>query len=202
MAATSLDLRDLEGVADAYRLAPKAAAKAAQLALNSAARRARTLGSAAIRQQVALSAGYVNDNLKVRTFATSTDLTTRIAANPRAVLLTRYGAKIRTVKAKGRRGLTGDPARGIQAGRKAAGTKGVKIKTGGGTKRLAGAFWVRLAGSGQWAPVVRTGDGRNDYRVLYGPSVLQVWSDVRSTVAPQAMQHAADEFIRQFDRLS
>ncbi|MDA5562814.1 phage tail protein [Cobetia sp. MMG027] len=202
MAATSLDLRDLEGVADAYRLAPKAAAKAAQLALNSAARRARTLGSAAIRQQVALSAGYVNDNLKVRTFATSTDLSTRIAANPRAVLLTRYGAKMRTVKASSRRGLKGDPARGIAAGRKAAGVKGVRVKTGGGTKRIEGAFWVRLAGSGQWAPAVRTGDGPSDYRVMHGPSVYQVWSDVRATVAPQAMQHAADEFIRQFDRLS
>lgn len=197
----STDLHDLQQVADAFRLAPQAAQKATQLALNSAARRARTLGSAAIRQQVALSAGYVNDNLKVRSFATSSDLTTRIAANPRAVLLTRYGAKMRTVAATSRRGLKGDPARGIAAGRKAAGVQGVRVKAGGSTKRIEGAFWVRLAGSGQWAPAVRTGDGRSDYRVMHGPSVHQVWSDVRGTVAPEAMEHARTEFIRQFDRL-
>ena len=45
--------------------------------------------------------------------------------------------------------------------------------------------------------VQRTGTGRNDYRVLYGPSVDQVWSDVKDEVRPLIEPRLAAEFLKQ-----
>src|SRR5690625_4048473 len=107
------DLRALADIEKAFLAAPATAAKAAVLALNDAARRGRTLGSKAIREQVALKADYVNQQLTVSKLAKESSLEARISANPRPVLLTRYGAQIRTEPTRSERArLKGDPSRG------------------------------------------------------------------------------------------
>lgn len=200
---TNTDLRALAEVAEAFEAAPQVAEQAARLAMNDAARWGRTQGSKAIRRQVNLTARYVNDNLRVTKFAQGTDLEVRIGANPRAVLMTRYGARMRTEPATSDpRWLKGDPARGIPRGQKAAGARGIKVKRGGSVKTLYYVFWVRLLGTGRWEPAERTGPGRSDYRVLHSTSVDQVWRDVREDITPEIMQRAAAEFTRQFARLS
>lgn len=196
------DLRTLQELSAAFREYPEQADKAAKLALKTAARDARVAGAQAIRGQVALSATYVNKHLKVVQGSQSGDLEMRIRAEPREVLLTRYGAKMKTVRTIGKaKNLSGDIARGIPPGRKAQGTKGVKVKASGSKKELRNTFWVRIQNIGEWAPAERIGNNPDDIRVLHGPSVDQVWKDVRDEVLPGALDNMASEFSRQFTRL-
>lgn len=195
--------RTLQEVAGAFRDAPGVANKAASMALNDAARKGRTLGSRHIREQVNLTASYINRHLKVGRKASPDRLEASIAAHRRSVLLTRYGAEMRLVKASSDPSrLKGDPARGIPRGYKAGGAQGVSIKRGGSSATLRHAFWIRLQGSGKWAPMERTGPGRGDFEPMYGPSVDQVWQDVRGEVEPDVSELALTEFTRQFARLA
>lgn len=175
--------------------------RAARLSINSAARRYRTEGSRLIRQEVKLKASYVNKHLKAVP-ARGDKLEARISATRRPVLLSRYGAKQLTRKAKSTR-AKGDAYRGIAAGRKAA---GVSVAVKHGRKKMRGAFLIRLrAGryndAGAWGVALRTGQGRDAYKILHGPSVDQLWRDVRVDIAPGVSAYVSQEFLRQLDRL-
>ena len=132
--------------------------KAAKLAINDTARKLRVRGSREIRGQVNLKAAYVNKNLKVSQKASATSLRAVISAKRRPVLLTRYGAKQLTRKAKHPESSKGDPLRGIPPGRKAAGVS-VRVKKGGPRKKMRGAFFIPLIG-GAMGVAVRTGPGK------------------------------------------
>lgn len=183
---------------------PDGAAKAAMMAINTSARRARTEASRAIRQQVALPASYLNEpgRLFVGPFATVGRLQAVLRARQRPTMLARFG------KQATRQG-------------KRAGIR-VKVKAGGGSKRMRSAFFVRL-NSGNLGIAVRaelagqlglkrrgltssikpTGSRQKGrYIVLYGPSVDQVFRTVKDDIAPSVAAFTNNEFVRQFARLA
>jgi hypothetical protein len=127
----------------------------------------------------------------------------RIVANQRGLVFAQYGGRVSSEPATSDpRWLKGDPARGIPRGSKAAGAKGLRFNRGDTRQTFRHVFWVRLRGTGRWEPAERTGPGRSDYEVLNAMSVAQAWRDSRDTVAPELLDYAAEEFTRQFLRLS
>lgn len=174
--------------------------KAAKLAINDTARKKRTEGKKAIREQVNLKASYVNRNLRLTRKASVRDLGATIGGRNRPTQLSRYAARRLTKKAKHPERSKGYPELNIPPGRKLAGVS-VKVKAGGTRHKMRGAFLLPLQNTDRLGVAVRTGDEQDDYEILYGPSVGQVWQDVRQELAPGAEQRLSDEFIRQLNRL-
>lgn len=202
--AQSTNLAGLRSYAGALRKSPEAAGKAAEIALNKGAEKARDLGGKQIIKELHLELPYVQKHLTVTKKASRGDLLAKISAMRRDVLLPRYGAALRTKKAKTpKRRLKGDPYRGIPRGRKSAGSKAFAVKRGRPRKRWENAFFFRGKNSGAWIMATRRpGDtGRKDFTVRYGPSVYQAWKNVRNDVTPKAMDVVEREFVKQFNRL-
>ncbi|WP_136247937.1 phage tail protein [Halomonas borealis] len=135
------------------------APKAMSRAINHTLGVTRTEASKEVRKQVKLKAGYVRDKLKVRR-ATTSKPQGAIQTPTRGTLLTRY------------------PNRQYKKG-----GIGVQVKPTGGKQKMPGAFFIRFA-NGNQAVAIRTkrgpGLGRSEgLKVLYGPSVSQVFTDVK-----------------------
>lgn len=120
----------------------------------------RTEASSEIRKDVKLKAAYVRERLQLRK-ASLTRPEGRIATPTRGILGTRF------------------PHREY-----ARGGMGVQIKPTGGYKRMPGA-WLMVLPNGQQAIVFRPSDPseanwkKAGLRVVYGPSVSQVFTDVK-----------------------
>lgn len=153
-------------------------------AVNHAAQRARTMGSRLIRDEVKLSATYVNDRLKVSQKASSADPTAMISGRGRATQLSRFSSRQLTTKAK------------LPGKQRLAGAR-VEVKPG--RQKVLPGGWVMDLKGGNRGVVVRTGTGKNDYKVLYGPSVDQLWQRVREQIAPEVDDVLLVEFIRQLE---
>ncbi|PWG61771.1 phage tail protein [Spiribacter halobius] len=199
---STVRVKGLKQVARRFDRTERQTRRAAKLAINDTVRKMRTLGSREIRKQVALKASYVKKHLNVQ-LATERSLFGRVYATRRPVLLSRFGAKQLTRKASG---AAGDPSRSIPAGRKQAGVS-VRVKAGGSRKKMRGAFFIRLKrgpyrGEGATGLAIRTGPGRDAIDVKHGPSVDQVWRDVRDNIQPQADENLAREMRRQLRRLT
>lgn len=174
-------------------------ARVVRRAVNRAARHGRTVASRGIRDRVALKASYVNRHLRV-TPARGNSTTAVIRATRRPVLLSRYGARPLTRKTKtpGHK-LKGQPAHQVAAGRKLTGVS-VKVGKNKPRKRMRGAFFIRLRGSGATGVAVRTGRGRDDYKVLHGPSVDQVFRrGAREEARDAARVYLRRELLRNLD---
>ncbi len=205
MANTYARIDGLAEVRSALGRAGGVARKAARLAINDTARKMRTAGSKAIREQVNLKAKYVNDRLDVSKKATDDSLSAIISGRQRNTLLYRYGAKVLTRKAKHPERSKGFPALGIPPGRKLAGVS-VKVKRGGPRKKMRGAFIVHGLKDSKASAVAipmegRYSSGNRKFDALYGPSVQQVWTDVREDLAPEAERRLNAEYQRQLKRL-
>ena len=131
-----------------------------------------------------------------------------ITGRARPTTLRTYGGdKIATVAAKSPvRKLKGDRRRRIARGQKAAGIKPFSVKRGGTATRWAGGFIVYLkAGNslenGNVAMAIRTGKGRDDWKVVYGPSVGSAWKNVRGDIYAEAVQAVASDFQDTFTRI-
>lgn len=143
----------------------------------------RTEASKEIRKQVKLKAGYVRDKLTIKR-ATVNSLNGAIRTPTRGTLLTRYPHT-----------------------RYKNGGAGVQIKPTGGKKRMPGAFFIRFK-SGVEAIAIRTqngpGLGRSEgLKVLYGPSVSQVFTDVKDDLQAsggnrlmQRVGHEAERLLK------
>lgn len=170
------------------------------MAVNYAARRGRTEGGREIRRQVNLKAPYVNENLKVSRQAKQSDPEPYavISGRVRPVRLARYGARQLTQRGPYARG---DLLRGIKSGRKQAGVS-VKVKPGGRPRKMRKAFLVPLkrgkmpGDKTNMGVFIRTGKDKNAIRHLYGPSVDQVFSRIRSELSPAIRQDLASEYSR------
>jgi hypothetical protein len=172
--AATLRLQDVKNVTP----------RAAMRAVNKTAEKGNTLASRAIRSQVNLTAGYVKDHLRIAAKATEDNLTARIVAEPRPVLLSRFGATQLWKKGK-------------TVPKRTAGVS-VKVKAGGARKKLRGAFFIRLKDSGALGVAVRVnGSPRNEIDVLHGPSVDQVFRSVREDIAPELQDYLTDTFRAQ-----
>lgn len=164
------------------------ASDAMRIAINKASPKVRTLASAKVREQVRLQAGYVKDKLAIRK-ATKSSLSGAIRAEKRGLLLSRFSTDAQ-VASDGIRWLKPPdvPSGGIR----------VKVKPNGSPKAVspgAGSkpFLIVLKTSRALGIARRTGPRRNDLEVLHGPSVSQVFDDVRGDIMPQA----SDELTKQ-----
>lgn len=155
----------LNDIVDRLSYIKNGATKAMYRALNKTASKVRTSASTEIRKQVRLSASDVREKLTLWK-ANSNSLSASIKANKRGLLfynfVTNYG--------NAQKGRPKTPIR-------------VKIKPDGATIVLNKAFYIRTLNSNILTPAVNVG---GKLKVLFGPSVSQVFTTVKDDIAPDA----------------
>lgn len=190
-----------------FDTAPEITTNALKDTINGAVKFGYAESSRQIRAEVNFTQDYIGsvaqgNRLTVSQYATTTNLEGAITAKQRAVSLARF-ADDRTLG--GKTGVT------------------VRVKTGGSARRIATAFLIALkAGNaavtqdnfniglairlkpgekvGNKTKAVPYGKGDPTLYLLYGPSVDQVFNDVREKVTPAITDFMETEFYRQFDR--
>lgn len=196
----------LADVIDYFRRVPDVSAAAARLAINSVANRgALKLARERIADEVSFPRGYLGgDRLRVTKLAKESDLQAVIVARKRATSLARFAS--------------GQPL----GSRSGAGVR-VRVKSGNSV-HLRKAWLVRLRKGASLAednynvglalrigPAERLTGKMSAHRswlvpgsvaLLYGPSVDQVFRSVAPHIASDIGGMVADEFFRQFERLS
>lgn len=190
--SVDVELRDVELVADYFREAPAVAKRAASMAINQTVQRVGLGRSRRLMlQQTAFPPGYLTDPSRfgVQKTANPDDLESIVSARTRPTSLARFAA----FGAKQGAVVTVNPGR---------------------PKTMSRAFLIRLRnGNTGLAIRLRPGEDVQNRRfpvkrlanglvLLYGPSVDQVFRDVRSEVAPEVLATLESEFLRQFARLS
>ncbi|MDY6797676.1 MAG: phage tail protein [Pseudomonadota bacterium] len=163
--------------------------------VNRVASKNRTAASKHIRQQVRLPASYVNENLTVTQKATRQNPLAVISGRKRPTRLARYGAKQLTRAA---RSAGGDTLRKIPSGRKQAGVS-VHVRRNGSRRKHPKAFLLPLNTNGHLGMFIRFGPGKRDIKHMYGPSVDQVFRDVREEIRPKIRRDLAAEYRRQLN---
>lgn len=165
--------------------------KALVSAVNAVVPEAYSLSVERITDQVALTKAYVKSRLYISQTATLQDPLAVISGRVRSTQLRRYQGTQLYAPAK------------LPGKRRLAGTS-VRVKTGGATKVLNHAWIIKLkygdldAKAGKTIGIaMRTGSGRNDYRILYGPSVDQVFRDVKDEIRPEVEQMLSAEVLKQ-----
>lgn len=170
------------------------AENAQRVAINKTGPKVRASASKEIRSQIRLKASYVNKRLKFKK-ATKGNLSARISAPSRGLLLSHFstdsrvsGDKISWIKPPP------TPPRGIRV--KVKPKKSPQLLKGGGPGTTGKPFYMVLPNSGKLAIAVRKSGqppGGRKVDVLHGPSLSQVFNDVRNDVMPEAQQ----EYTRQ-----
>jgi hypothetical protein len=164
---------------------------AVRIAINRAAPKVRTKASSAIRTQVRLTAGYVNEKLTI-TKATRNNLSGAIRAESRGILLTKYSTNTQAASEKiGWILPPPNPPGGIK----------VKIKPSGSTQAVKGSpgeitgkpFYMVLPNSHALAIAGRKPGG--GIKVFHAPSVSQVFNTVRDDVLPEAADIYQSELL-------
>jgi hypothetical protein len=159
---------------------------ALRIAINKTTPKAKTLASRAIRDQVRLSAAYVNGRLTV-VKASRSRLSGAITTPSRGLLMTRYSTDSTVALGVDKFSWIKPPpipARGIK----------IAIKQSGGTKNAPGVqdnkpFYMVLKNSHTLGIVARlTTPGKNGgrFKVFNSPSLSQVFNTVRDDVLPAA----------------
>lgn len=158
--------------------------EALRVAINATLPKTRTASSRAIRQQVRLSASYVRDRLATRK-ATRKALTGKLGTPSRGLLLSRFstnaqiaGDKVSWIKPP----LV--PPRGIR----------VKVKPEGAPKEVKGdgdtlpnkPFFLVINGGQNVGIAARLRGQRSKIKIFAGPSLSQVFDDVRDDITPDA----------------
>lgn len=170
---------------------------AAIRAVNKVGAKYRTQASRDIRSRYNLNTAYVNDHLTF-TNATRGRAFAEIRATQRGVLLSRYGAKQLTKAAKRAKG---DTRRGISKGRKQAGVSFQVLKANG-RLQIKRFFLIPLragvvqAGNGMGV-AVRTGKGRDAYKILKSISVDQMFKHLAPRYKGNIAVELQDTFSKQ-----
>jgi len=154
-------------------------ADAIRVAINKSAPKIRTLASRAIRDQVRLTASYVNERLTIRR-ATRAALSGAITTPSRGILLSRYATEP---------GIAAEGVSWIKPPPAPYGGHYVKVKPTGAAVKVGRGdeskpFYMVLKGSHALAIVRRKKDG--EIHVLNSPSLSQVFNSVRDDVMPAA----------------
>lgn len=167
--------------------------------LNATATKTRTEGSKEIRKQVNLKAAYVRSRLTLRK-ASQNKLSASIATPVRGLLLSHYstdrqiaGSNVSWIKPPK------VPTRGIR----------VKVQAGTGTKVVTGGdeikgkpFYMVLPNSRRVAIVGRrasAGASGGKIKVLYGPSLSQVFDDVVGDLSEPMNDYLAEQIEKNTD---
>lgn len=178
------------------------AARAHVRALNKTAGKARTRSSTEIRRQVRLNAAYVKSLMTI-TKASLRNPQAKISTPSRGLLMSRFATDTQ---------VSGDkvgwlkpppiPARGIR----------VKIKPSGGAKLFSGddeivgkPFYMVLPGTaGRVAIVGRRavlGAKDGEIKVFYGPSLSQVFTDVKEDIGEPMALYQLQQFEKEIDAI-
>jgi len=197
--SVKVDRGDIQEAINYFEFLGGNASDAIRVGINKAGPPIRTKASKEIRSQVRLKAAYVKDRLKL-TKATRQKLEGRIQAPSRGLLLSRYSTDTQ---------VSGDkvswlrpppiPARGIK----------VKVKPSGPVKTMGKEwFYMVLRGSGRIGIVKRRTDTdridrrfrattlqKGKYDVAYGPSLSQVFTDVKDDILPEASEIYQDKVL-------
>lgn len=205
-----IEAQGLPELARYMDLAPKAATRAARLAINQTAeRQGLKLAKDAMLAQVAFPRGYFSETdsftgkpkFGLDYKATDNNLAAGIAARHAPTSLARFAKTTAVFKRTGRN------RRG----------QGVQVTINPGqVNSLDRAFFVRLK-SGNIGVGIRLKKGETltntvgakiiakgplaGVALLYGPSVEQVFSTVAADISPPLLDALSIEFLRQFDRL-
>lgn len=164
---------------------------ALRIAINKTSPKIRTLASRKIREQVRLPAAYVKGKLTIRK-ATKKDLSGSINTPKRGLLLTKFSTDP-TIASDGVRWIRPPvvPPAGIR----------VKVKPDGAIKTVSdGAagdkpFYIVLKTSKALGIARRNSRARKDLEILHGPSLSQVFNDVRGDVTPAAQTELTAQVV-------
>lgn len=201
------ELIGLDDAEDYFRSVPGVSRKAARLAINQTMKRGgMDIIKTEMLEQAAFPAGYLGDErLGVTKYATEGDLSGTITGRMRPTSLARFAAP-------------GTPIGSFNGG-------GVKVTVKKGqTRFLRNAWLVKLNRGEKKSPdsfnlglAVRVNPGESiggkyskhkswlvpgSIALLYGPSVDQIFRDVRESSGPAILDLVGTEFLRQFERLS
>lgn len=200
---TAVNLLD---ITDYLGSRPAVARKAARLSINDTSRRAVPGFRKEMLAEVNFPPGYLEgDRFGVTKQATDNDLEAAITARQRPTSLARFAQ-----------------GQSFEGARRTGGVN-VRVNRGGGSKRIKGAFFVRLRRGRDTqdgfnlglAIRLKPGDrlrGRRkggagvmlapDLYILQGPSVDQVFREVSVAGSPKVADDLVKEFTRQWVRLS
>lgn len=137
-----------------------------------------------ISSQLNLPADYVSRHISVRQRASVRQLQVTISAERRPVLLERYDSQQLQ-----RPGKT-VPLRNSGVS--------VQVKRNGARKTLRSGFFIRLRGSNTVGLALRQGAGKDNYKVLHGPSVSQAYQSVRNEIEPSS-EELLTKFFERFN---
>ena len=177
---------DVRGLTRAANVIPteKQIATAAYRAINRVNRQDLTRIKKDIGQILNLKAGYIAGKLRERK-ANSTDLEASVSAEKRGILLSRFPHRQLYRSRKGKR----RPA-GIS----------VKVLKRGRAQKMRGAFLVPLRNGNGQGIAVREGRSRYPIRVLHGPSISQVFDQIRDGLAPEVQRQLEARFLHEINR--
>lgn len=185
--AVAVDEAAVADAVSAFEFVGGNSADALRIAINKCAPKIKTAASKAIRTQVRLSAAYVGDRLTVRK-ASRTRLSGAISTPSRGLLLSRFSTDPL---------VAGEKVGWIRPPLVPVGGIKVKVKPDGGAKgaplvwvpplaRPNKPFYIVLNGGKNVGIAARLGRGRKGIKVFSGPSLSQVFNDVRNDVMPAA----------------
>lgn len=154
-------------------------ADALRVAINKAGPKVKTAAGRAIREQVSLKAAYVNERLTFKR-ATRKDLSGAIGTPSRGLLLSRFATEPN---------VSNESISWIKPPPNPYGGHYVKVKPDEPERKIGRGgdskpFYIVLKGSRALGIARRTSSGAID--VLHGPSLSQVFDDVRGDVLPDA----------------
>lgn len=158
--------------------------KFAQQSVNRGAARGRTQLIRIVTSSVNLPRSKVADRIDTQ-LASGDSLTARIVSNERPVLLSEFGAKQRFLIGRDRK----MHRQGVY----------LKVAAGGTVKYMPGAFFITLRSGATGLAIPKNPADRSHGRkvkVLYGPSVDQVFESNRLAVMDDLQQWTADEIER------
>jgi len=178
------------------------ATRAHARSLNKTVTKARTESSQYIRKQVRLNAAYVKSLMTI-TKASQKKLQSKVSTPSRGLLLSRFstdtsiaGDKVSWLKPPA------IPTRGIR----------VKVKPTGGAKVFDGdseiqgkPFYIVLPGTSGRVAIAgrrsRIGSKGGRIKVFYGPSLSQVFTDVKEEVGERMSLYQMQQFEKEIDAI-
>ena len=200
MITVEIDPTQLAEVQEQLAYLQNGANRALARALNRTASRGKTLASREIRKQVRLSAADVRERLagpanRFDCKATVNKLTAKISTAKRGIRLDNFLVS----SAPTRAGLPATPIK-------------VRVKPTGAAKTIASGWWVRAKSSGGYLIVInndvlrRLGmkdkiSGGLPYTALHGPSLSQVFEDVKDQIGAELQIALADNLQHEMEWL-